>query len=1077
MAAGMCKPEENAAFLHHAVQCRACADRLQDLIDAAGLTAEEPVDPIAGQLAIRWKKERSNLAASMAGRTARARGWLIPVAALLLLAVTLGTWMLGTFRNSPPLGQIASAYSARRNLELQIPGAAYSPIKVERGPISSVTDIPAALLESQAQIKRHLESRPEDAAWIHAQGRAALLLWDFETALRSFQMAADLGEKSSDFLVDFASAYFERAEQNGSALDYTLALEKLGQALQAKPDHLPTLFNRAIIRAKLFQYDPAIVDFEEYIRREPDAGWRQEAQERLEAVRRSRARVYEPGRDVPPVLQTELAIETAMTSALREYFRNRTAALESQAIALRDTHSDPWLLEVIGLPETASKAVEVLTEMAILRTTANLQYDRLSEGIRLLTTASVPPSLGVWRDFELLYYRTRTLAVASCPDTTNLRRAARPYAWLGAQIALESSLCRAGREDFGGAASLVDEAEQIATAHDYRATLIRVPNFRGQRLVESGYSREAIQTAVDTLAKIDSGGFPLRRSYDFHVMVMKAAMALDLPHTAHSAAWSMGSVGRGTGAPLMEMIGDSNRARFAFDLNHEDEASQAYAAAQAAFRKLGETPTARIYWRVARAGWLEIHGERQELYEMLREAHGEESSERENLYFNRQLIAALCRLELRLGNYREVEDLAESFWKDVTHAALEKPGPLRTYLPEIDSVTRSLTTARILAGRPDEALNSWRRFVRLHERLLGGTKSITSASASSAGTAFLTVAALDNKAALWLRTSHGTRFQWASDSYSGLVDRVRLLRRLASLESTAEQRIAEEARQVYSILFPSGLSGINRVYIAVAGELRSLPLSTFLYSDEGRDVVFSFLPFGGSAPAASPKSDRVGIIAATVFDRNLGALPDLLPSLEKEVEAVGSVYQNRSLLQGAHATAKAVHAAAVAPGVLHFAGHSIPWRGGVGLVVAPDAADQSADGRAGIWVVTGPTVMRSDLVVFSACRSAEFNDTGSVQPGQLAEAALLAGAGEVVATLWNVDSTATAAWMRSFYEHLGTGRSPAEAVRMASLNMRSQVNWRHPRYWAAFADYERGVHVDSPVRAGEDATLPKIKIQ
>src|SRR5205823_3654809 len=117
---------------------------------------------------------------------------------------------------------------------------------------------------------------------------------------------------------------------------------------------------------------------------------------------------------------------------------------------------------------------------------------------------------------------------------------------------------------------------------------------------DSGYSREAMQLANDALSKMDAGGFPLRRSYDFHAIVVKAATALNLPHTAHSAAWSMGSVGRALDAPLMEMIGDSYRARFAFAIEQEDEASTAYAAAESIFRELGENGTARIYWRVAR---------------------------------------------------------------------------------------------------------------------------------------------------------------------------------------------------------------------------------------------------------------------------------------------------------------------------------------------------------------------------------------------------------------------------------------------------------------------------------------------
>jgi len=141
--------------------------------------------------------------------------------------------------------------------------------------------------------------------------------------------------------------------------------------------------------------------------------------------------------------------------------------------------------------------------------------------------------------------------------------------------------------------------------------------------------------------------------------------------------------------------------------------------------------------------------------------------------------------------------------------------------------------------------------------------------------------------------------------------------------------------------------------------------------------------------------------------------------------------------------------------VLHFSGHAIPWQGGIGLLTAPDPTDPDPNGRLGVWTMSRTRRVLSELAVFAACNTGEFDDPGTVRPGQLPEAALLGGAKRVVATLWDVDSAATAAWSGSFYRQLISGRDAASALRLAAEDMRSRSPWRHPRYWAAFALYAR----------------------
>jgi CHAT domain-containing protein len=92
-----------------------------------------------------------------------------------------------------------------------------------------------------------------------------------------------------------------------------------------------------------------------------------------------------------------------------------------------------------------------------------------------------------------------------------------------------------------------------------------------------------------------------------------------------------------------------------------------------------------------------------------------------------------------------------------------------------------------------------------------------------------------------------------------------------------------------------------------------------------------------------------------------------------------------------------------------------------------------------------------DLVVLSACNSGlgkEMRREGLVG---MVRGFMYAGAARVVASLWKVEDEATAALMKRFYQRmLQDNHSPAQALRMAQLDMLQQKRWQSPYYWAAF---------------------------
>ena len=62
---------------------------------------------------------------------------------------------------------------------------------------------------------------------------------------------------------------------------------------------------------------------------------------------------------------------------------------------------------------------------------------------------------------------------------------------------------------------------------------------------------------------------------------------------------------------------------------------------------------------------------------------------------------------------------------------------------------------------------------------------------------------------------------------------------------------------------------------------------------------------------------------------------------------------------------------------------------------------------------------------------------------------LYAGAGRLVLSSWKVNAASTRLWMETFYRQ-GQSNDPAEAARLALLEVKSRPEYGHPFFWAPF---------------------------
>ncbi|MBI5711117.1 MAG: CHAT domain-containing protein [Candidatus Eisenbacteria bacterium] len=244
----------------------------------------------------------------------------------------------------------------------------------------------------------------------------------------------------------------------------------------------------------------------------------------------------------------------------------------------------------------------------------------------------------------------------------------------------------------------------------------------------------------------------------------------------------------------------------------------------------------------------------------------------------------------------------------------------------------------------------------------------------------------------------------------------------------------------FEALLVPGAAGVRRHVVE---------LSEVVYATSAT-LLFNPPHLGPRRPAAGTRvplvafgDPAVGDTSALLARRSLdpGTLPSIgpLPHARREVLALQGLYPGARIHVGAEATeARFLSEAADAP-ILHVAAHAFvddrhPKFSGI--VLAPDIAGDGHPPPDDGLVQAYEVLERSydlDLATVSACESGR----GALLRGEgligLSRAFRLAGARNLVVSLWKVDDAATADFMAEFYARLSRGATPAAALRGAKL--------------------------------------------
>jgi CHAT domain-containing protein len=288
------------------------------------------------------------------------------------------------------------------------------------------------------------------------------------------------------------------------------------------------------------------------------------------------------------------------------------------------------------------------------------------------------------------------------------------------------------------------------------------------------------------------------------------------------------------------------------------------------------------------------------------------------------------------------------------------------------------------------------------------------------------------------------------------------------------EELSEKARALYDLLIKpveARLSDGKRLCIVPDKALHFLPFDALKDSSDKYLIESKRLSYAPSASVlvrcieeaqkkGTSDSERMMAVGNPLF--NTDEFPSLSPLRDAEREATESAafYEPGSpVLMRENATKARVLAALRDCDVAHLSLHCLveeksPWH--AALVLARQggssaAQDSEADGLIYLNEVYGMSLPRTKLVVLSACQSGlgqYYRGEGMVS---LVRPFLALKVPTVVASLWSVDSEATAALMIDFHRQRKTNNpGTADALRAAQIKMAKSESYEHPYYWASF---------------------------
>jgi CHAT domain-containing protein len=240
-------------------------------------------------------------------------------------------------------------------------------------------------------------------------------------------------------------------------------------------------------------------------------------------------------------------------------------------------------------------------------------------------------------------------------------------------------------------------------------------------------------------------------------------------------------------------------------------------------------------------------------------------------------------------------------------------------------------------------------------------------------------------------------------------------------------------------MMPKGVGALGKLVIVPHGLLHQIPFHALFggerYLLERFEI--SYAPSARVYALCQQQALRMSGKALV-----MSVADPLIPAVTEEARAVARHLSGAEVLSDGQATTEALRSASPSCSVLHLACH--------GVFRSDNPMFSSIKLHDG-WL-TAADVMQLDLagalVTLSACESGRNEVIAGDELMGLMRAFLGVGASALVVSLWLVQDEAAASLMEKYYQRLGNGVRPAEALRAAQLAIKEEHP--HPYYWAPF---------------------------
>jgi CHAT domain-containing protein len=309
---------------------------------------------------------------------------LLSIAALLIItcSVGLGVWWIFSRESQVDKALIAlkSNQSEKRSIEARAAGFKYAPIIEFKGVQQESADNADQEI-AKLSLLNEVKQNPSAVSY-HALGLVYLFEKNFNEAIRQFELALQSERSSAQLYNDLGAAYLEKgksiaeksesknSEPSGESYkSYSNALDNFTRAIELNRSLPEPLFNRALTQQYIGLYQRAKQDWQEYLKRDSDSQWADEARHKLRLIEESE--------------QKERQNKSQLFQEFTDYYKARDDEKSWQIIRqTRDTNGSLIVNKLLNSYLAASSGgqrQEAEDRFQALRYAANLEFQKTGD--------------------------------------------------------------------------------------------------------------------------------------------------------------------------------------------------------------------------------------------------------------------------------------------------------------------------------------------------------------------------------------------------------------------------------------------------------------------------------------------------------------------------------------------------------------------------------------------------------------------------------------------------------------------------------------------------------------------------